>query len=199
MKTSLTFGLSLAALMLLVGCGASSQPLEPGLPDLRTEIAHLTSSSLDFVPLRNAGEFAHDLGYSNVDSVWSSAIFKSGWIESGYPLSFSAYCIYRLEMLNTLTDVQLDLNWDGESPDECWVALANWDTLAWDWFDASSVDSWDITGLQTAVHLRGTPNDASDIDEGWSIEIALVSPVGHTADTHRRGLRQNTRTDSPPA
>ena len=37
----------------------------------------------------------------------------------------------------------------------------------------SAVDSWDITGLRTAVHLRGTLNDASDVDDGWSIEIAL--------------------------
>jgi hypothetical protein len=37
----------------------------------------------------------------------------------------------------------------------------------------SAVDAWDITGLQTAVHLRGTLNDPSDIDDGWSIEIAM--------------------------
>lgn len=35
-----------------------------------------------------------------------------------------------------------------------------------------AVDAWEITGLKTAVHLRGTLNQASDIDQGWTIEIA---------------------------
>lgn len=34
-------------------------------------------------------------------------------------------------------------------------------------------DSWDIPGLKTAVHVRGTINDASDKDEGWNVEIAI--------------------------
>lgn len=32
---------------------------------------------------------------------------------------------------------------------------------------------WDIDGLRSAVHLDGTLNDPSDIDRGWSIEIAI--------------------------
>lgn len=34
-------------------------------------------------------------------------------------------------------------------------------------------DSWDITGLETAISYNGTLNDPSDQDQGWSIEIAL--------------------------
>ncbi len=34
-------------------------------------------------------------------------------------------------------------------------------------------DSWDIQGLKTAVKLNGTLNDPNDIDEGWSVEIAI--------------------------
>jgi hypothetical protein len=36
-----------------------------------------------------------------------------------------------------------------------------------------AVDSWDIAGLKTAVHLDGSLNDASDTDRGWSVEIAI--------------------------
>jgi hypothetical protein len=35
------------------------------------------------------------------------------------------------------------------------------------------VDSWDIRGLKTAVHLRGTINNPADRDTGWSVEIAM--------------------------
>ena len=32
---------------------------------------------------------------------------------------------------------------------------------------------FDLPGLVTGVHLRGTLNDNSDVDEGWSLEIAI--------------------------
>lgn len=32
---------------------------------------------------------------------------------------------------------------------------------------------WDFKGLRSAVHIDGTLNDASDIDKGWSVEIAI--------------------------
>ncbi len=36
-----------------------------------------------------------------------------------------------------------------------------------------AINGWEIKGLRTAVHLDGTLNDPSDIDRGWSIEIAI--------------------------
>ena len=33
--------------------------------------------------------------------------------------------------------------------------------------------SWDMPGLQWAVHLDGTINDSSDVDQGWFAEIAF--------------------------
>lgn len=36
-----------------------------------------------------------------------------------------------------------------------------------------AVDGWEIQGLRTHVHLRGTLNDPSDVDEGWSVTILL--------------------------
>lgn len=35
------------------------------------------------------------------------------------------------------------------------------------------VDSWDIAGLLTAVHVDGTLNTPGDVDRGWSLEIAF--------------------------
>ncbi|MDB6152101.1 MAG: hypothetical protein JWL90_554 [Chthoniobacteraceae bacterium] len=50
----------------------------------------------------------------------------------------------------------------------------------WDLFlpkpykDGGSADnSWEIPGLKTAVHLRGTLNNPADTDQGWSVEMAF--------------------------
>ena len=32
---------------------------------------------------------------------------------------------------------------------------------------------WDLPGLKTAVRVQGTLNDPSDVDQGWSVEMAL--------------------------
>ncbi len=37
----------------------------------------------------------------------------------------------------------------------------------------SAQNDWEIQGLMTAVHVRGTINDPTDRDEGWSVEIAI--------------------------
>jgi len=34
-------------------------------------------------------------------------------------------------------------------------------------------NGWEIPGLRTAVHVQGTLNDASDRDEGWTVEMAF--------------------------
>ena len=36
-----------------------------------------------------------------------------------------------------------------------------------------AVDSWDIPGLITKVHVDGSINDPKDRDKGWSVEIAI--------------------------
>ncbi len=50
----------------------------------------------------------------------------------------------------------------------------------WDLFllkpyrDGGPADNgWDIKGLKSAVQVRGTLNNASDTDEGWSVEVAI--------------------------
>jgi WD40 repeat protein len=35
------------------------------------------------------------------------------------------------------------------------------------------VSTWEIDGLKTAVHVHGTLNNPHDVDEGWTVEIAI--------------------------
>jgi len=49
-------------------------------------------------------------------------------------------------------------------------------------------NEWEIPGLKTAVHVRGTLNDPSDLDEGWSVELAIPWKV----------LGEHARRPSPP-
>ncbi|MFL2983666.1 MAG: carbohydrate-binding family 9-like protein [Candidatus Neomarinimicrobiota bacterium] len=50
------------------------------------------------------------------------------------------------------------------------------------------LDSWDIPGLISKVHVDGTINDPSDKDKGWSIEIAIPW----------KALINNFRSNNPP-
>lgn len=40
-----------------------------------------------------------------------------------------------------------------------------------------AINAWDIQGLRTAVQVRGTLNDPVDIDQGWTVEMALPMEV----------------------
>ena len=51
-----------------------------------------------------------------------------------------------------------------------------------------AIDHWDIHGLKSAVNLKGTLNDPSDTDEGWSVEIAIPWEV----------LSEASRQKTPP-
>lgn len=50
------------------------------------------------------------------------------------------------------------------------------------------ISGWEFEGLRTAVHIDGTLNDPSDIDSGWSVEIAIPW----------RSLRDVAGVDCPP-
>jgi len=52
----------------------------------------------------------------------------------------------------------------------------------------SAVESWNIDGLKTAVQVRGTINNPSDTDSGWSVEIAMPWSA----------LKQYAHTSAPP-
>ena len=48
---------------------------------------------------------------------------------------------------------------------------------------------WDLKGLRTAVHVEGTLNDPADVDQEWSVELALPW----------RGLSPAANMPTPPA
>jgi hypothetical protein len=52
-----------------------------------------------------------------------------------------------------------------------------------------ALNAWDIKGLRTAVSVDGTLNDPSDVDSGWSVEIAIPWDV----------LAEAAHRDAPPA
>jgi hypothetical protein len=49
-----------------------------------------------------------------------------------------------------------------------------------------AISAWDIRGLNSAVHVDGTLNDPSDIDRGWTVEMALPWAVLLQAARSRR-------------
>ena len=74
-------------------------------------------------------------------------------------------------------EVFIDPNGDNQEYYEFEMNARN---TVWDLFlpkaykdSGSAVDSWNIEGLKTAVHVRGTLNNPADTDSGWSVEIAM--------------------------
>ena len=52
-----------------------------------------------------------------------------------------------------------------------------------------AIHAWDIAGLQSAVHVRGTINQPSDRDEAWTVEIAMPWKVLSEAAPRRAAPR----------
>jgi eukaryotic-like serine/threonine-protein kinase len=52
-------------------------------------------------------------------------------------------------------------------------------------------DDWEIPGLKTAVHVAGTINNPRDVDERWTIEIAIPWRIAGALDN-------NQQTNGPP-
>jgi hypothetical protein len=50
--------------------------------------------------------------------------------------------------------------------------------------DIKQLWGWDCDGLKSAVQLKGSLNDASDKDEGWTFEIAIPFAQVYTAPNH---------------
>lgn len=74
-------------------------------------------------------------------------------------------------------EVFLDPDGDAKSYFELEVNALNtvWDLwLETPYRDGGQADStWFIEGLRTAVNVKGTINNPSDMDQGWSVEIAI--------------------------
>jgi hypothetical protein len=74
-------------------------------------------------------------------------------------------------------EVFIDPNGDNHEYYEFEINALN---TGWDLFlprpyrdGGQALDSWEIPGLKTAVHVDGTLNDPRDKDKGWSVELAF--------------------------
>jgi|RhiMetdeSRZDD1v2_1073273.scaffolds.fasta_scaffold499506_2 Carbohydrate family 9 binding domain-like len=74
-------------------------------------------------------------------------------------------------------EVFIDPNGDRDEYYELEINALN---TAWDLFlpkpyidGGKAQNSWDIAGLKTAVEVTGTLNDTTDLDKGWSVEMAI--------------------------
>jgi hypothetical protein len=74
-------------------------------------------------------------------------------------------------------EVFIDPDGDAKSYFELEINALNtvWDLwLEIPYRDGGQADSaWSIKGLRTSVNVKGTINNPSDIDDGWSVEIAI--------------------------
>ena len=66
----------------------------------------------------------------------------------------------------------------------------------------SAVNGWEMHGIKVATHVAGTINDPSDVDEGWTLEIAMpwkaLAECAHrpTPPVHGDQWRINSRASS---
>lgn len=89
-------------------------------------------------------------------------------------------------------EVFIDPDGDGHLYSELELNALNttWDLLLPKPYRAGGppLDGWELAGLKTAVHLEGTLNDPSDLDRGWTVEIAIPW----------KALAQTAQTSFPP-
>lgn len=92
-------------------------------------------------------------------------------------------------------DFEVFVDPDGDSHLYTEIELNAFDTV-WDLLlvkpyrdGGPAIHAWDIPGLRTAVHVDGTVNDATDVDQGWTVEIAIPFAV----------LDETTQASCPPA
>ncbi len=76
-------------------------------------------------------------------------------------------------------DFEVFINPSGSSHAYCEIEM-NARNAVWDLFltrpykdGGLPLDTWEIPGLKSAVHVEGTLNDPRDVDRGWTVELAI--------------------------
>jgi hypothetical protein len=77
-------------------------------------------------------------------------------------------------------DFEVFIDPDSDGADYCEIEINALNTV-WDLLmprpyhmGGRPVEQWQMNGLKTAVHIVGTINNPSDIDMGWSVELAIA-------------------------
>ena len=78
-------------------------------------------------------------------------------------------------------EIFIDPDWDTHHYYEFEMNALNtfWDLLLTKPYrdDGVPIDNWNITGLKTGVYISGTMNDPSDMDDYWTVEVAMPMDV----------------------
>lgn len=87
-------------------------------------------------------------------------------------------------------DFELFLDPDGDTHNYCEIEM-NALTTVWDLIltkpyrdKPKVIDSWHVYGLKKAVKIYGTLNDPSDIDDKWTLELAIPWKVMEELSSH---------------
>ena len=141
----------IAAVLALIGCGGESVPLRSGGPVQAVP----EGSGSNFSPLpppsalhgasyaqqdlfRWGSEYDSELPQGNVSRSGHEAVFAPHWIKPGGQLADLAYATYRFSLSGFDLDPVLRFTWtETGSFTDAWVALADFPSDRWEWFQLS--------------------------------------------------------------
>lgn len=76
-------------------------------------------------------------------------------------------------------DIEIFLDPDGDTHNYYEFEINALNTI-WDLYlskpyrnNGHVTDAWDFKGIKTAIHCNGTLNNSKDIDQGWTVEVAI--------------------------
>lgn len=153
---------------------AYSAPVIDGLQD---DVAwQNTSWTEDFVDIEGARAQAPDMR-TRVKMLWNDdALFILAELEE---VAIQASMTERDSVIFHDNDFELFIDPDADNHMYAELEINALGTI-WDLLlprpyrdGGRAVNGWDIAGLQSAISLDGTVNDASDEDVGWSVELAI--------------------------
>jgi eukaryotic-like serine/threonine-protein kinase len=110
--------------------------------------------------------------------LWDEQYFYIG-VELEEPHIQATYTQHDSYIFHEDNDFEVFLNPDGNNLNYAELEMnalnTSWDLRLKKPYSAGGdgEDDWEIPGLKTAVHVLGTINNPRDVDQGWTIEIAI--------------------------
>jgi Carbohydrate family 9 binding domain-like len=128
---------------------------------------------------------------TRVKMLWDDRYFYIG-AELAEPHVEGTYTRHDSYIFHEDNDFEVFLNPEGDSHNYAELEMnalnTTWDLrLRKPYRDGGEAeDQWEIPGLKTAAHVRGTINNPRDVDEGWTIEIAIPWEMARTLNGNDR-------------
>ena len=115
---------------------------------------------------------------TRVKMLWDDRFFYIG-AELQEPHVQATYTKHDSYIFHEDNDFEVFLNPDGNNHNYAELEMNAFNTT-WDLRlrkpyrdNGEAENNWEIPGLKTAVHVQGTVNNPRDVDQGWTIEIAI--------------------------